>query len=198
MVEHILGKDEVTSSNLVVGYDMEFCMDCPRCSGILAESSYEGFPVMKCAGCGGFWIGGKVLLSIIDKRKTEIPEAALRTANEWRHRQIPKEELDNEFKCPVCGSKLNRSVYGYDTGIVIDRCLNDCGIWLESGELVALRAFDEVWNERAREIFRENGLQKIFDEAKNEEDPKTAVIRRGFFGRSIIGRLADIFVDFLS
>ena len=172
-------------------------MTCPKCKGTLEKTTYEGFPVQKCTGCGGFWISGKVLLSIIDKRGKQIHVQAIDLARQWRMRQIPKKELDNELTCPVCSKALNRSVYGYDTGIVIDRCLSGCGIWLDAGELLALQAFDEVWDEKAKKIFEEKGLHKIFEQSE-EEDPETEVIRRGFLGRSIIGKLADIFVDFLS
>ncbi len=171
-------------------------MDCPRCKGSLQEASYEGFPVFRCSDCGGFWVNGDVLLDIINKREARIPEAAIAVARGWQKRHLPKRELDSELECPVCGSALERSVYGYDTGIVIDRCPSGCGIWLDAGELVALQAFDEVWDKKARDIFEEKGLRKIFDTSK-EEDPETAVIRKAFFGRSIVGRLADIFVDFL-
>lgn len=159
------------------------------------QADYEGFPVSHCGDCRGYWVTGTVLLDILDKREKQIPQEAIETAREWRRTQIPKTELNDELECPSCGRILNRSVYGYDSGIIIDRCLWGCGIWLDAGDLTALVAFDEVWEKKAREIFAEKNLQMVFDSTKNAPPD---IIRRGFFGRSVIGWLADFFVDFLS
>jgi len=180
-----------------VGYFFGVFMECPSCKGRLKEALYEGFPVYCCSSCKGIWIEGSVLLKILSRRKVSLPPEAIEAAHEWRVRRIPKSELQDVLECPVCHARLNRSVYAYDTGIVIDRCLNGCGIWLDAGELEALKAFDEVWDSKSREVFASKGLQLIFDEPKGE-DPETAAIRKGFLGRSVVGRLADIFVDFLS
>jgi len=171
-------------------------MDCPRCSGELGETTYEDFPVYRCAKCRGFWVSGEILRGIIEKRHEKMPQEALEVAKNWHSSQMPKKELPDELKCPRCGEMLSRGVYGVDTGIIIDRCPTGCGVWLDAGELVELQAFDEVWDEKARQIFKEKGLQRIF-EVKKTEDPETEVIRRGLLGRSIIGRLADLLVDFL-
>jgi len=126
-----------------------------------------------------------------------MPQEVLDAARNWHAKNMPKKELPDELLCPACGGTLSRGVYGYDSGIIIDRCPNGCGVWLDAGELVALQAFDEIWDVKSREIFEEQGLGAKLKEIENKEDPETAVIRRGLLGRTIIGRLADILVDFL-
>jgi len=41
-------------------------------------------------------------------------------------------EEENKIKCPYCGvlmDKIDKS------GVIIDKCPNDCGVWLDRGEL---------------------------------------------------------------
>ncbi len=166
-------------------------MKCPHCGRKLTETKYEDYPIRQCIDCGGFWVDGKILREIIETRKERMPSEALEEAREWRIRAIPKEELQDEIVCPSCGSRLSRAVYGYDTGVVIDRCSNGCGLWLDKSELVALQAFDEIWDKEARKIFREKGLGKIFEETESEED-ESKQTRHG-----VLGRLADFLLDFL-
>jgi len=172
-------------------------MDCPRCNTEMAEEKYEGNPVHRCSSCKGWWIRGEVLLNIINRREKIIPDRALEAARKWRAKVMPREEMIDELICPECHGKLVRTVYAYDSGIIIDRCPICSGIWLDNGELTALQAFDEVWDIKSREIFEQKGLAKVFKDMENEEDPETAVIKRSFLGRSIIGRLADMLVDYL-
>ncbi|RKZ31279.1 hypothetical protein DRQ36_02530 [bacterium] len=172
-------------------------MICPGCGGELVSTKYEDYPVRRCSSCGGYWISGEILLGIINARKEKIPAEALAVARDWHSKTMPKKELPDELVCPSCGKMLSRGVYGYDSGVVIDRCPAGCGVWLDKGELVALQAFDEVWDKKSREVFEEKGLGAMLDEIENEKDPETEVIRRGILGKTIIGRLADILVDFL-
>jgi len=169
-------------------------MECPRCNRQLSEAKYEDYPIYHCADCGGIWVNCTTLRGIIETRKEKIPREAHETAQAWHSKPIPKEELDDELRCSACGTVLSRVVYGYDTGIVIDRCPNGCGVWLDKGEIIALQAFDEIWDDRALEIFKEKDLKKLFEEDSevdmDEEDRKNA-------HSGIIGRLADILLDFL-
>ncbi len=166
-------------------------MKCPRCFRELTKSEYEGYPIYRCNDCGGYWVGGSELRKIIETRKEIMPKEALEEAKRWRSNAIPKRELNDEYPCPSCSSTLSRAVYGYDTGVVVDRCPDGCGVWLDKGELIALQAFDEVWDLEAQRIFREKGLHKLFEKTnKNEEELKQA--RAG-----ILGRLSDILLDFL-
>ncbi len=166
-------------------------MECPRCYRETVTGDYEGYPVCRCDKCGGFWVEGGVLRNIIETRKEIMPSEAIEEARKWHSSAIPKRELHDEYQCPACGSTLSRAVYGYDTGVVIDRCPNGCGIWLDKGELIALQSFDEVWDDEARRIFREKGLSRLFENEDHSED-EVKHARAG-----ILGRLSDVLIDFL-
>ncbi len=167
-------------------------MNCPRCKRELSEGLYEDYSISRCAACGGIWVDGKALLGIIDKRKEIMPEEALEAARNWRSSVVPKKELDNELSCPSCKAELSRAVYGYDSGIIIDRCTTGCGVWLDKGELEALQAFDEIWDVKARKMFEEKGLERLFEEETEEEKELRGA------NSGILGRLADILFDFLN
>jgi len=174
-------------------------MDCPACQGELVETVYEDFPIYRCSKCGGYWVKGDILTDIIEKRKIEIPDEALKEARNWKRKVAPNRKMKGNLVCPVCGRNLIRRNYAYDTGIVIDCCSLGCGIWLDAKELVAVQAFDEVWDKKALEIFNQKGLGKLFEEKKAEDELESlkAHRKKSIFGRSIIGRLADFFMDFM-
>jgi Zn-finger nucleic acid-binding protein len=174
----------------------EFFVDCPRCKNALVEAKYEGYPVLRCPACNGFWVNGTVLHGLIEKREEVIPQSAIEIAKKWHSSVFPKTRMEDELFCPNCGKKMCRHNYGYDSGVIVDSCEACCGVWLDESELIDLQAFDQVWDDKARELFKEKGLVRLFDEEKNE-DPETPVIRKYMLGNSVLGRLADMFVDFL-
>lgn len=172
-------------------------MRCPRCNGEFVQSTYEDFPVRICSGCGGIWLDGDVLSKIIEKRHEMIPVNTLESAKNWKREGIAKKKIQDEFSCPVCGRMLKRNIFGYDTGIIIDKCESDGGVFLDKDEIVHLQAFDEIWDDKARAIFKEKRLDEILKNIQNEKDPETGIIEKMPMGRSFLGKIADFLIDVL-
>jgi Zn-finger nucleic acid-binding protein len=54
--------------------------------------------------------------------------------------------------CPKCGSEMVTRPYGHGSQTVIEVCSEDCGLWLDAGELEALEQFYE---QRQKEVDQE-------------------------------------------
>jgi uncharacterized protein len=120
-------------------------MQCPIDKQELQNHVFElNVTVDKCATCQGVFL---------DQGELEKLEAEALKAE----RHLTSEEGDGaskaydfarqanlpEIKCPKCLKLMERSEYGYCSGVLIDRCLECQGIWLDGGELLAIQKFYE-------------------------------------------------------
>ena len=100
-------------------------LSCPRCRGPMQLAVTEGTPLHLCPGCHGMWL-----------ESGKLGEATERAADPARPaaRQEP-----GERPCPRCPVGLDRRPYadGYD--IVVDVCPFCHGVYLDRGELAAIR-----------------------------------------------------------
>jgi Zn-finger nucleic acid-binding protein len=118
-------------------------MDCPRDGSVLAVTTYQEFEVDKCSSCGGMWLDRGELEAIQDKvdhahsapPQERQPDQAVRAINEVAQLTA------RAGNCPKCGTKLVARDYGMGAQIVIDACPNDCGVWLDVGEIEAIEKF---------------------------------------------------------
>ena len=114
-------------------------MKCPACSNPLSTVNAGEIMVEVCkgqGGCGGLWfrkdelkkfdepheLAGEALLDIEHNKNTEIDRKAIR-------------------HCPQCADKQELCLRWYDISneVEIDQCLKCSGIWLDVGELEAIR-----------------------------------------------------------
>ncbi|WP_430813851.1 zf-TFIIB domain-containing protein [Carboxylicivirga sp. RSCT41] len=111
-------------------------MDCPRCKSLLIKDTVKdlntGFEVDTCPSCGGTWFD-KNELSQIDK----VIEP---TFLEIRHIPGKKDQIE-PLNCPSCKTSpaLHKSEHYRDKKVIIDHCPSCKGIWLDKGELEAIR-----------------------------------------------------------
>jgi len=119
---------------------------CPNCAAPMTRETYEGAGVDRCASCGGVWLGQDEMGLIVQRREedfsTEVVKEARGRAKKGASRIAPEERARN-LPCPVCARKMLPSVYNYSSGIVINRCPYDHGIYLDKGELELVQAHAE-------------------------------------------------------
>ena len=137
-------------------------MLCPSCGSGLKHEFYEEVPLERCGSCGGVWLDHKEL-QLISQRKIEniSPEVL----DNYKH--VPgindvagiERQKERKLKCPVCSGVMDLINYAYNSGIIIDRCPNDCGVYLDDKELEAAQAWAEMNFLRGTNTF--SGLQKI-------------------------------------
>ena len=110
-------------------------MDCPRCYTPLHETTVgKGLAAraQQCAKCEGHWLSQAVL-----------DEVSSHVDVKWREqRHLPSEELQRApMRCPFCGipTVMKKVKSPRDRKVDYDICPSCHGIWLDGGELAAIR-----------------------------------------------------------
>ena len=101
-------------------------IECPECREPMIVAEYGSVEIDSCPVCGGIWLDGGELESLVGSAPP------------------PKETADADLgppdrDCPICVDKLVKDRYGA-TGVVVDRCPNGDGVWLDQGELEQILA----------------------------------------------------------
>ena len=105
-------------------------MNCPNCGGNLERHDLEGVSIDECERCRGRWFDRGELRQAKDSQDPDIvwldfdpfgdDAEALSTASEGK-------------ECPKCGWQMNSLTYR-KSGVVIDKCENCRGVWLDHEE----------------------------------------------------------------
>lgn len=105
-------------------------MTCPDCHAQLKETDYRGIVIHECPKCKGRWF-----------EKDELRKAKDRTDDDLRWLDFyPFDEQGNTFavssegkQCPRCSLKMASLTYE-KSKVVIDKCGQCHGVWLDHGE----------------------------------------------------------------
>ncbi len=120
-------------------------MKCPRDGAELTKHNYEANVMVDlCPQCKGMFLEAGELEQIQETIENDYSEAL---------KQMPdliggafhmaQEKTRAAVTCPSCAGQTERKEYGYCSQIMIDKCLNCHGIWLDEGEIQALEIFFE-------------------------------------------------------
>jgi uncharacterized protein len=108
-------------------------MNCPRCLVPMAEGTIDGdIPSVDCAKCTGHFIA----VSDLKKVESVVDVKMLK----WRH--LPGIETQGRILiCPRCpGTKpMDKVISQRDQRVIMDICHTCHGLWLDRGELQAIR-----------------------------------------------------------
>ncbi len=105
---------------------------CPRCAASLEGSpGHDG--LLACTDCGGVFVSHDELDAALERQKKsaslDARAGAPSTADEVRY-----------LACPICGDRMNRSLFGKRSGIVVDVCKMH-GTWFDADELTHAARF---------------------------------------------------------
>ena len=124
-------------------------MKCPKCSSVLKKKFYEKIEVEKCDKCKGTWLDAgeltKIIETDIEKFDTKLVQETLVT----HFAGIPLDEQRSVENCPVCQKAMRASNYDYQSGIIIDTCVDGHGVWLDDKELEKVQIYREHWSKEA-------------------------------------------------
>jgi Zn-finger nucleic acid-binding protein len=125
-------------------------MNCPACAAEMRLADYERVRINLCDACGGVWLDHKELQEIAERRLEKIDHAILDSFEHATGVTAAGSERDRQrgLKCPVCRATLSVVNYGYSSGILVDHCPADCGVFLDKGELEAAQAWTELGDEK--------------------------------------------------
>jgi len=111
-------------------------MNCPRCNIELTNKTIIDFKyflnIDYCSSCGGIWLDNGELARL---EKTIEPTF-------YEIRKIPKNQEQLEvLKCPSCNNSkiLQKAQHQRDKHVIMDYCPVCKGIWLDTGEIEAIR-----------------------------------------------------------
>lgn len=165
-------------------------LPCPRCQGAahLVPRRLSGLELDDCAECGGLWVPAASFDAVLKSSGGTSKVAG-------RQRVEGGSTGDVRYvRCPACSQLMHRENFGRTSGVIVDRCPTH-GVWLDQGELAALRGF-----------VASGGLDRARKEQASEDRPSRPVstpeltwsrTSGGSFGGGglldDLGRLFDLF-----
>ena len=102
-------------------------MICPVCENPLVVLELDQVEIDHCLNCGGIWLDAGELELLL-----ETEEDRSRFLNLLIDKESTKEK---RYPCPICSKKMKKVFVGEERKILIDKCKNNHGFWLDKGEL---------------------------------------------------------------
>jgi Zn-finger nucleic acid-binding protein len=162
-------------------------MKCPRCGSVLSAKEYDGVEIEACPGCRGEWLFAGELQKIADHHdEVFTPEeiAALDAVNTEKF-TAEKDDHD-ELNCPSCDNvQMEHFNYGDTSGIILHKCTQCDGIWMDKGELEKIEELVDGWKADLGDDAGkfDSVLEKIDVEEQKSLDQAVSISRFGFFNR---------------
>jgi Zn-finger nucleic acid-binding protein len=103
---------------------------CPRGCGPLAAVS----DVFECVRCGGIFVTHDSLAQLVERHRG--------AAGSSIRPPTPAPDHVVYIPCPKCNVRMNRTVFGSSSGVIVDVCRQH-GTWFDARELTASLAFVE-------------------------------------------------------
>ncbi len=157
---------------------------CPRCQTPLKDTEYENIPLDICPTCNGYWCDEGELTEVIKSREMifsqDIHPEIKATAGNPNKQKTANVEL---LPCVICGTNMQHINYQYSSGIMIDRCNLNHGVWLDKDELEKIQVFVERWevNSEVDEKYKQV-LLSIKAESKEKWKKESESLKVSRFG----------------
>ncbi|MCK5686038.1 zf-TFIIB domain-containing protein [bacterium] len=158
-------------------------MNCPSCNHHMIEVEISGVKIDYCQdGCQGVYFDNFEL-----KQLDETHEGSGSILEEILSQERQDDSRMEKMECPKCHIKMKRHKYAFDSDIYIDHCYSCNGIWLDKGELAAVR--DQFRSDKQRTQNVETLISSVPDigqemarmEIERDKADARAKKRRGFF-----------------
>jgi Zn-finger nucleic acid-binding protein len=120
-------------------------MNCPACKNPMVILELNQVEIDYCSVCKGIWLDrGELDLIFSVKEKKEISDLF----------SVKNDFDETKRRCPICKKKMDKVEFE-NTGIIIDRCINNHGLWFDSGELKSLLKTAEEKNSKIIDHLKE-------------------------------------------
>lgn len=96
--------------------------------------TFREWSVLLCPRCEGTFYDEAVLEALLsqpDLRISYLRPALLTNLASPHSAEIDRQRVD----CPVCQKEMERESYSEENSLLVDRCVEGHGIWLDDGEL---------------------------------------------------------------
>lgn len=135
-------------------------MRCPVCKSAMIVLEVQEIEIDHCLDCGGVWLDGGELELLLEN-------AAARDALLASFAGDP-ESTERRRKCPICSRSMEKVTCGTDCPVLLDRCVDNDGIWFDKGELYELMRMGEFPGENR--VF--TILNDIFGKTDDSDVPR--------------------------
>ncbi len=157
-------------------------MKCPACKTELSKVTKTGITVDVCdKGCGGIWFDNFELEKFDDPH-----ESVGETLLDLRPQKPVPVDATAKRACPKCaGTIMDRHYFSLREKVAIDECPACDGVWLDTGELAAIRK-DHQTEEQRKQAF-DRYFSKLFGKelAAQEAQDQAAVARAQKFAHTL-------------
>ncbi len=106
-------------------------MICPKCKSDMFVVEYSRIELDYCPKCQGVWFDSGELELLLEPAGLESPRLFLDDIL----KSPEASTAEKPHRCPVCTRKMKKISIGDRTGIIIDVCRRDDGLWFDGGEL---------------------------------------------------------------
>ena len=125
-------------------------MNCPKCQSTTHEMTIEGVDLDFCPSCKGMWFD-KDEMAFMAELPDDVPNIS----------EVQKDARKTDYDCPRCGIKLEEMKFAQVQDLLIDRCPQCKGIWLDEGELPKLEVIAaHIGDAKSKIIFACKQLQE--------------------------------------
>jgi len=121
--------------------------NCPRCNTPLTATDSEGAAFETCGHCHGKWVGRDELRRLIELRERPWDGSTLEGLAHAPAARVPLAGVAEHLPCPACGREMETFNYAGDSGVILDKCADCGGVWLDGGELEKVRLVVEASEE---------------------------------------------------
>lgn len=120
-------------------------MNCPACKNPMVILELNQVEIDYCISCKGIWLDrGELDLIFSSADKKEIAKSF----------SVKNDSDEVKRRCPICKKKMDKVEFE-NTGIIIDRCSEDHGVWFDGGELKSILKTAEEQNSRIINMLKE-------------------------------------------
>ena len=127
-------------------------INCVNGCGSLKTASYEGVTIDICESCMGVWLDYSELSHIVNTKDEFWSNSYIESIkNEIGIPGTPESEKGRVLLCPKCNEHMPPINYQYSSGVIVNSCKSNHGVWLDSGELEKIQIYMEHWSKKALE-----------------------------------------------
>jgi Zn-finger nucleic acid-binding protein len=159
-------------------------MNCPRCQSALNAVEYDGEQIQVCSQCKGEWMASGELQRILDHHNEIFTPEEIASVEGVNKEIFTAEAIDHdELNCPQCvGVQMEHFNYGDTSGIILHKCLQCGGIWMDKDELTKVEEVVDGWKGCLNQDIAKYGpiLDKIDKQEEAELEKDVSISRFGF------------------
>ncbi len=167
-------------------------MNCPKCGNGLKPENYENVTIDRCLKCKGAWLDDGEIKKIIETKDETFDYQLINETIESGFAGVPENDKVVKVNCPKCNAEMTEVNYDYSSGIILDRCMNCKGLWLDEKELEKV----QITREYEQKTFEKEKDKWIALLKSKEYNRPQEQVEKGIFGLRLLSyKIAEFLTD---